>query len=265
MKKLILLLTIFTSSIFASNLSTYLYSTMQSDDAIKSNLQKVGFNIIGSYNAMDNENYKVIVYTSQQLKKLASKENRAFIAVQKVLVDKVNNKLVFTNPKYFAKAMLQDDYDSSLVNQVSNRLKAAFSMTKGEYALKEDDLSSYHFMFAMPYYEDMITVAKGNDLDSKLKSNASSNIVFTLKLKSATLYGIAMHVAKGEKDYIGALKQEGSSAFLPYMVVIQNNEAKILHAKYYLALSLPKLTMGEFMTIMNTPDDIEEYFKGLFK
>ena len=111
MKKLILLLTIFTSSIFASNLSTYLYSTMQSDDAIKSNLQKVGFNIIGSYNAMDNENYKVIVYTSQQLKKLASKENRAFIAVQKVLVDKVNNKLVFTNPKYFAKSPFQPRKD----------------------------------------------------------------------------------------------------------------------------------------------------------
>ena len=265
MKKLILIFTLLTSTIFANTLSTYLYSDMKSNDSIKANLERVGFKVIGSYNAMQNENYNVITYTSAQLQKLASKKDRAFIAVQKVLVDKVNNKLVFTNPKYFAKAMLQDDYDSSLVNQVSNRLKAAFAMTKSEYALKEGDLSSYHFMFAMPYYEDMLIVASGDNLESKLKANASSNIVFELKLKSATLYGISMNVAKGEKDYMGVLKQEASSAFLPYMVIIQNNEAKILHPKYYLALCLPKLTMGEFMTIMDTPGDIEDYFKSLFK
>jgi len=265
MKKLILILAIFTSSLFANTLSTYLYSDMKSVDSIKSNLQRVGFNVIASYDSMQNSDYKVVVYTSSLLQRLASKENRGFIAVQKVLIDKVNNKLVFTNPKYYAKAMLQNDYDNSLVNQVSNRLKAAFTMSKSEYALGEDDLSSYHFMFGMPYYEDMITVASGDNLNNKLKSNASSNIVFEVKLNNATLYGVSMNVANGEKDYMTTLKQESSSAFLPYMVIVQNNEAKILHPKYYLALSLPKLTMGEFMAIMDTPGHIEDYFKNLFK
>jgi hypothetical protein len=49
------------------------------------------------------------------------------------------------------------------------------------------------------------------------------------------------------------------------MVLIEENEAKIMHPKYYLAVSYPKLSMGQFMTISSAPDDIEEYFKGLFQ
>lgn len=49
------------------------------------------------------------------------------------------------------------------------------------------------------------------------------------------------------------------------MVLIEDNEAKIMHPKYYLAISYPKLSMGDFMSISSTPDDIEDYMKGLFK
>jgi len=37
-----------------------------------------------------------------------------------------------------------------------------------------------------------------------------------------------------------------------------------MHPKYYLAVSLPKLSMGEFMTISDAPGNIEDFFKGLF-
>jgi hypothetical protein len=55
------------------------------------------------------------------------------------------------------------------------------------------------------------------------------------------------------------------SHLLPYCVLIENGEAKIMHAKFYLALSFPRLTMGEFMKIMSVPGDIKDEFKTLFK
>ena len=57
----------------------------------------------------------------------------------------------------------------------------------------------------------------------------------------------------------------GQSHLLPYTVLIGNGEAKILHAKFYLALSFPQLTMREFMKIMSVPGDIEDAFKADFK
>jgi len=265
MKKIILILTILASSIFASNISTYLTSNIQDENSVKASLKKVGFDIVGEYDAMGDSNYHVIAFTFSKLKEIASKENKGFASVLKVLINKKDSKLVFTNPSYYLKAMLQDDFNSPLVNQIKNRLKGGFALANGKYSLDEDDLAGYHFMFAMPYYDDMLEVASGDDLENKLLKNAKDNIVFKIKLNNSTLYGVNMSVKNGEKDYMQTLKQEQSAAFLPYTVLIQGNKAKILHPKYYLALSLPKLTMGEFMTIMDTPTHIEDYFKSLFQ
>jgi len=252
------------SSLLASDISTYLKANIQTQAEVEKSLKEVGFDVIGSYDAMQNSDYRIIIYTSTQLKQLSSKSNRTFAAVQKVMISKNDNSLILTNPEYYLKAMLQDDINEALARQVSNRLKAAFNLSNGDYSMEGSELSGFHFMFGMPYYEDMLEVASGDNLNSKLKQNASNNIVFELKVANATLYGISMNAKNGEKDYIGTLKEEKSSAFLPYMVMIKDNKAMILHPKYYLALSLPKLTMGEFMNIMETPTHIEDYFINLF-
>jgi len=265
MKKILLLVTILMSSLLASDISTYLKANIQTQDEVEKSLKKVGFDVIGSYNAMQNPDYRVIVYTSAQLKQLSAKDNRAFSAVQKVMISKKDNSLFLTNPEYYLKAMLQDDINDGLARQVSNRLNSAFTLTNGDYSMEDSELSGFHFMFGMPYYEDMLEVGSGDNLNSKLKQNATNNIVFELKVANATLYGISMNDTNGEKDYVGILKEEKSSAFLPYMVMVKDNKAMILHPKYYLALSLPKLTMGEFMNIMETPAHIEDYFINLFE
>ena len=66
-----------------------------------------------------------------------------------------------------------------------------------------------------------------------------------------------------DKEYLSKIKGEKHAAFLPYMVLIEDNVAKILHPKYYIAIAYPNLTMREFINISDTPDDIEEYFKAL--
>lgn len=48
-------------------------------------------------------------------------------------------------------------------------------------------------------------------------------------------------------------------------VKIERKEATILHPKYYIALSYPKLSMGQFMTISSVPGEIEDDIEAAFK
>ncbi len=269
MKKILfgsVLAALLTTTVMADDVSSYEYAAFKNVNDVKSALRDNGLKIVGEYDAMQNPSYHVIAYTNETLQNDASKEDRAFGAVQKVMVSKADKQLVLTNPEYFLHAFLQDDYKADDAKQLNAKLANAFGkLTGSKEALDDDDIAGYHFMMGMPYYEDMIEVAKGKDLADKLEKNAADNIVFKMQVGDATLYGIAMPTEKGEKYYLSEIKGEKNAAFLPYMVMIEGDEAKILHPKYYLAIAYPNLSMGEFMSISGTPGDIEEYMTNLFK
>ncbi|MEN4053736.1 MULTISPECIES: hypothetical protein [Sulfurimonas] len=254
------------ASLVADNVSSYEYASFKSVNDVKSALHDNGLKVIGEYDVMGDPSYHVIAYTCPTLTNDASKEDRAFAAVQKVLVNSSDNELVLTNPEYFLHAFMQDDFKEEHAKKVNAKLANAFGTLKGSQdGLDDDDIAGYHFMMGMPYYEDMIEVAKGDNLVQKLEKNAADNIAFKIQAGKATLYGIAMPTEKGEKYYVPEIKGQKHTAFLPYMVMIEGDEAKILHPKYYLAISYPNLSMGNFMSISGTPGDIEEYMAGLFK
>jgi hypothetical protein len=267
MKKILIssvLTTLLASSLFAKDVSGYEYATLKSSADVKSALSNNGFKVVGEYDAMGNPNYHVVAFTCPTMTNAASKEERGFAGVQKVLVDKKNNTLVFTNPEYFMRAFLQDDFKEESAEKINKKLAAAFGkMTSSADTLDDEDIGEYHFMMGMPYYDDMVEIGEGPDLLAKLKKNAGDNLVFELKLKNATLVGVAMPTEKGEGSYLPKIKGEKHAAFLPYMVLIEDNKAKIMHPKYYLAIAFPKLSMGEFMAISSTPGDIEDYMTEL--
>ena len=266
MKKILLGVLVLFSTLFADDVSTYEYAKFQDTAGVKAALSKGGFEIVGEYDAMANPDYHVVAYTCKTLKGAAAKENREFAAVAKVLISKADKRLVLTNPEYFLSAYLQDDFNADNAKRINSKLTKTFGELKGsEDTLEDDDISGYHFMMGMPYYEDMIEVAQGDDLLAKLQKNAGDNIVFTLQVGDATVVGVAMPTENGEKSYVSAIKGEKHTAFLPYMVLIQGDEAKIMHPKYALAIAYPKLSMGDFMGISGTPGDIEDYFTSLFK
>jgi len=264
MKKLILSLLLASVSVLAEDVSSYLYGEYKSTSDVKSGLTSNGFEIIGEYDAMDDKQYHVVVYTYSALKQLASKESRGFAGVQKVLIDSKEKTLVFTNPDYFMAAFLQDDNNQKLSKAITAKLAAKFgTLSPSDCKLEDDDISGYHFMMGMPYYEDMIEIASGEGLDKVLETNAKESIVFKLKLNNSTLYGVAMNTENGEKSYVPAIEANKHAAFLPYMVLIEDNKAKILHGKFYLAISNPDLSMGDFMNISSAPGDIEDYMTKL--
>ena len=56
-----------------------------------------------------------------------------------------------------------------------------------------------------------------------------------------------------------------NSELLPYPILIENNVAKILDPKYYIAVMYPMLSMSEFMTIASIPDSIQKDCDKVFR
>ena len=245
--------------------SAYLRGDLQSVDAVKKALTDAGFKIL-SASAVDKKGKLTsIVFTDDALVKMADKPNRGFAASLRVLVDEKNKQITITNPLYMAKGFLQDDFDKEAVKPVLENIRKAFpGLKNSEDALKFTLIPKYHFMSAMPYYKDMIVLAKGDDLLAKAKArNGGKDLVFVQPLsKGRTLIGLKLGKRTGK--FINKIGVK-NAALLPYPILIEDGEAKILDPKYYISVMYPMLKMSEFMKISTVPGAIQLDSENLFR
>jgi hypothetical protein len=238
-------------------------------DALKQKLADSGLEVLATHQVAGSNDYTVVVYTCGDLKKAARLSERGFIAVLRILHNGKDRELVVSNPEYYMRAFLQKDYEDGIAKPVNDALAAALgTLTPTDDSLKTKKLAKYNFMMSMPKYDDFARVAKGETkaLCEKLEANAKDRIVFKLNVAedgSSVLYGVALPVEI--EKFNETLETMGQSHLLPYTVLVENGEANILHAKYYLALSFPRLSMAEFMKIMSVPGDIKDAFKADFQ
>jgi len=247
-------LLIFASVAAEAKESAYYTAAYADAKSVASKLKKAGFSILATYSPAKKEYLKVIVVTNSALKKAASKPKRGFAAIQKVLVNTKAKTVLTTNPTYWLKAFLQKDYSAGAADSTTKALgKALGKLTATKDALDAGKLSGYHFMIGMPYYQDMLELKEG------AKGVRAKKKVFSLKLANgSTLYGVNM--GKAAESFISTIGED-KALVLPYTVLIEGGNAYALHAKYYLAISYPLLTMGEFMKISSIPDTIERKLK----
>jgi len=127
--------------------------------------------------------------------------------------------------------------------------------------LKFQLLPKYQFMNGMPFYKDHMVVARGANLKSKLANN--SHVIYSFDLANgSTLVGVMLGKRTGKfPKRIGT----NNAGMLPYPLLIENGEAKILDPKYYLSLMYPQLTMEQFMTIATVPDAIRKDCVKVFR
>ncbi|MEA3456514.1 MAG: hypothetical protein U9R26_08380 [Campylobacterota bacterium] len=248
-----------------SQVSAYLRGDLQSVDAVKKALADAGFSIL-SASAVDKKGQLTsIVFTNDALTKMADKPNRGFAASLRVLVDEKNKQITITNPLYIARGFLQDDFDQKAVMPILENVRKAFpGLKNSEDILKFTLLPKYHFMVAMPYYEDMIVLAKGDDLLAKAKArNGGKDLVFVQPLsKDRTLIG--MKLGKRTGKFVNKVGVK-NAALLPYPILIENGEAKIMDPKYYISVMYPMLKMSEFMKISTVPGAIQLDCENLFR
>lgn len=258
------LLVLGTSS-FAKDVSAYLVGEHADVDTVKNRLSSAGFEIIAEYAPV--KEGTTIVFTNDALKAEGAKPKRAHAAVLRVFVDDKEKMISITNPVYFGRAFMQDDYNSAVYEEQLSSLNSVFKGLKESVdKLDEDDIAGFHFMMGMPYYEDSdeLAEATNDELLAKVRAyKKGKKLIFELKLSDkSTLVGYDLD--KRTKKFI---KKTGraNAAVLPYCISIEDGVATALGAKYYLAISYPLLSMGEFMTISTVPGAINKDLTKPFK
>jgi len=243
-------------------IAAYLRADMMDVDKAKEKLKKAGFEIV-SVAPLDKKKKLIsIVFTNAELKKLAGVANRGYLGTLRLLIDPKNKQISITNPIYLAKAFLQDDFKEDAPKKILSALVNEFkSVRNSNDKLKFQLLPKYQFMNGMPFYGDGVVVARGDDLKSKLAKN--KRVIYSFELPNGvTLVGVKLskRTSKFPKR-IGT----NNAGMLPYPLVIENGEAKILDPKYYLSLMYPQLTMEQFMTIATVPGAIIKDCTKVFK
>jgi len=255
------------SGLEGTKVSTYLVGEYVDVATAKTKLESAGFEVIAEYASV--KKGTTLVFTNAALKAEAAKPGRAHAAVLRLFVDDKEKMISFTNPVYFGKAFMQADYNHAVFNGALESINTAFSGLKASAdELAYDDLSAYHFMVGMPYYEDADTLGEPSattaDAVAKAKSYKKGKaLIFELKLSdTSTLLGYDL--GKRTKKFVKKIGR-ANAAILPYCISIENGQASALNAKYYIAISYPLLDMGGFMGIATVPGAIEKDLTKAFK
>jgi len=240
------------------SLPVYYEASYQTVEDITFKLKSNGFKVLAQDEILKGKT--VLSFTSEALTQTSS-----FLSVLHLLVNE-GKEIRVQNPSYFAAAFLQDHYKYGDLNST---LQALDRILGGMYEVDEHykltDLPEYHFMFGMPRVSDTITIAKGDDLLSKVKErNASQYVSYTLALPSGAVL-VGHKLKKTTYAYLKNIKAENNAQIFPYEAMIENNRVYILAPKYYLALSLPYLSMTDFLKIASAPEVIAEEIKQAYK
>jgi hypothetical protein len=253
------------SGLEGQKVNTYLVGEYVDVKTATSKLKEVGFEVVASYSSI--KKGTTIVFTNAELKAEAAKPGRAHAAVLRLFVDDQEKMISITNPVYFGKAFMQNEYNHAVFNAQLEKINKAFSGLKASVDVWDfDGLAEYHFMVGMPYYAEPDTLAEGDTADLVAKAKAykdGKELVFAIKLSdTSTLLGYEL--GKRTKKFVEKVGR-ANAAILPYCVSVENGKATALSAKYYIAISYPLLTMTEFMGIATVPGAIAKDLEKPFK
>ena len=225
-------------------ISAHLVAPAQSLDSIKKKLTDNGFKILATTNIIDG--HDVITITNDELQ-----ATNTYMAAIHVSVNGTDVRV--QNPSYLGAAFLGNKYKYGKFKATVNALEKALGSLKGSKQKTDlSDLEDYNFMMGMPKVDDTIIVKEGKNLASKVKNSA-----YKLTLPSGLIL-VGHKLNKKTNKFLKTLGEEKNAQILPYESMVSANKAEILDPKFYLALSLPNLSMGQFMEIASVPDEIEE-------
>jgi hypothetical protein len=282
---------------FAQNLKPYSvgFETTEpvsvTQEKVVAQLEQNGIKVVGQYQPANDKNRSIIVFTSTDLEAAIKKIGglTGFAAALRVGITNENGKTIvsYTNPIYWGNAYFRADFDnvatnySALTAKLEKAMKASGDFIGKPFGSKNGlsvkDLRKYHYMIAMPYFEDVVELA-GFDvyatavfkIDANIKKGVP-NVKLVSKIsipgKNLTLYSFALSGEKGESKFLPIIdiNQPKQTAFLPYEVLVSGNKVLMLHGRYRIALSFTDLTMVTFTKIMSAPGDIENLLKQVVK
>lgn len=293
MKQLITTILLFSAlvgNVFAQSLSPY-YSIGSVDgnvDDITANIEQAlateGFVPLGNYTPGNNTEHLVLVFTHPKLEKIAlSYTDRGALAVAlKVALRTLDGKVEvsYMNPEYMFNAYFRKDIErnESDLKNISDTFKITLNALGSKNkpfggSVKHSDLQKYQYMWGMPYFTDPVKLKTFDSFEegvATIQKNLSAAAGETVMVyqrvynsNKVAVWGVGFNDAKkGEAKFLPIIGEQHLAA-MPYDIILQGNNATILHGRYRVALYWPELTMGTFTKIMSTPGDIENMMKTL--
>ncbi|BBP45417.1 hypothetical protein THMIRHAS_07900 [Thiosulfatimonas sediminis] len=237
----------------------------------ESALSSAGFEVVGKYSPIDGTN--VIVVTNDALKSLAgNSKNGGFGAMQRVAVtsDAGTVQVSYTNPEYHFNAYRMKG-DITGVQTAMEKALGNIKQFGAKKGIEADDLREYHYMFAMPYFDDEDELAEYGSYAEAVKAvevglaanRGGAQKVYRIDIpgKEMTVFGVALKYKDAADGNIAQkLKKETShNAHFPYEILVSGDEVMALNGKFRIAINWPSLSMtgdGSFMSIMSAPDHI---------
>lgn len=239
-------------------LTAYYAANPQKVDILVKKLKENGFEILSKEEILKGK--IVITVTNDLLKKSGT-----FIAALNILVDD-GNEIRVQNPTYFGAAYLRDDFKYGQYKPVLESLqKVLGDMYQTEDVIEYSRLKDFSFVPEMAHYSDIVELGDGNEPAKKIESEeAKRYIAYTLKLPNgAILVGHKMRMRNNK--FLQKIGEGKNAQLLPYQSMVKDDKAYILDPTYYLALSLPLLTMEDFMKIASTPDQIAMSIRRVYR
>jgi hypothetical protein len=244
----------------------------------KAALTQQGFSIVGEYTPYANAH--VIAVTSDELKRIAAQTERGGYAVaQRVSVTKVgdNIQVSYANPLYIEHAY---QLGASMA-PVAQKLEAALGKQEefGAKGQSAKDLRKYHYTFGMEYFDDVYKLASyGSHAEAvaaveKGLAAGEQGVTQIYRVdipgKQVTVFGVAMKApANGDQNMDDKFQMEivdfqelKGTAYLPYEIMVKDNEVEALHMRFRMAVHFPDLKMmgqNSFMKLMKSPDAIHK-------
>ena len=242
----------------------YIQSPLLSVDHVIGKLENAGFEILSTFKVDKKGKITSIVFTNEAMKKAASQNIRGFAGTLRAVVDTKNKLVNISNPIYIMKAFMQKDYKSPVAEKTLADLRSQFSDLKNSpEAVKFLALERYQFMANMPYYQDMKVVAKAKNAELLKRAQKSKKTVYVQHLDNGSIV-VGVKLGKRTSKFVKKIGYQ-NSGILPYPVLIENGEAKIMAPQYYIAIMYPKLKMSKFMTIATVPGAINKDIDKIFR
>ena len=248
-------------------------------------LEEGGYEVIGQYQPGDIPELYVLVFTSDELIALCKKsEDRGMLAAaMKVGFQKTEGKITVSvvNPEYLFYAYFRENMNVASFKasalELSSRIIDVFGggtpkAFGGDH--KAEKLMKYRCMAGMPNFNKSVSLAEFDGFSQGLASirdglsrvESSEKVYEIVDNDSRTaVFGIGLKdKEKGEAHFLPIIG-ESHVAAMPYELILQGNEATILHGRFRFALHWPELTMKTFTKIMSSPGDVEDAMKSLFE
>lgn len=252
----------------------------------KAQLADQGFAVVGSYEPFPGAT--VICASHPDISvAAAAAANGGFGAAQRIAITEVDGKLQLTyvNPAYLGTA-----YGLGKLETVSAKLEAALGREQefGARGVTEEKLGpgKYHYKMMMPYFDDVDVLTTYPDHETGVRTveanlaagKGGTSKVYRIDLpgKDVAVFGVAIPEGDGpdsgakdtDKEILDIIdfKEVRSTAYLPYELMVQGNQAIALRGRYRIAVHFPDTSMvgaHGFTKIMSSPGGIKKALQAV--